>query len=124
MLDFCGCDVIVHSDPNGPDSKECFKMFENGQMKIHNLVSSEPDILKGVIVGKKSWGLHMKMWSDGIGDGEFRMKDILEDFEKQDITIPDPLIRDFENTIRKRIVYNRENNNYDRLFFSYMLNIE
>lgn len=119
-MDFCGCDVIVHSDPKGKSSKECFKDFENGVIKLHNLVSNQPNILKGVIVGKKSWGLHVKMWSEGIGDGEFRMKDILEDFEKKNIQIPEPLLIDFENTIRKRIIKNKDKP--VRLFFCYLLN--
>ncbi len=119
-MDFCGCDVIVHSDPKGKSSKECFKDFENGKK---DTITNQPNIFKGVIIGKKSWGLHVKMWSEGIGDGEFRMKDILEDFERKNIKIPEPLLKDFENTVRKRIIKNKENGHYDRLYFNYILNL-
>jgi len=81
-------------------------MFENGEMKLHELVSSEPDILKGVIIGKKSWGLWMREWSEGVGDGLFNKWEILEEFEKRDITIPDPFLLDFNNSIKRRILKN------------------
>jgi len=48
------------------------------------------------------------MWSEGIGDGDFRMKEIIEDFEMRGIKIPEPFLIDFENTIRKRILKNME----------------
>ena len=79
--------------------------FENG---VKDIITKHPNTLKGVIIGKKSWGLHVKMWSEGIGDGDFRLKDILEEFEIRNIKIPEPLLLDFENTIKKRVIKNIE----------------
>jgi hypothetical protein len=121
-LTFCGCDIKIHSNPKGKSSKECFREYENGK-PLSELITNQPNILKGVIIGKKSWGLHVRMWSEGIGDGEFRLKDILEDFEKQGITIPEPFLRDFENSIRRRILRNKEIRNQSSLYFNYMLNL-
>jgi hypothetical protein len=121
-LTFCGSEIIVQSSPKGKSSKECFKEYENGK-PLSQLVTNQPNLLKSVIIGKKSWGLHVKMWSDGIGDGEFRMKDILEDFEKKGIKIPDSFLRDFENSIRRRIIKNKEKRNNSNLYFNYMLNL-
>lgn len=66
LLDFCGSTVEVHSDPNEQDSKISFKLFENGLMKLDKLSCRHPNTLKGVIVGKKSWGLFLNEWTNGI----------------------------------------------------------
>jgi hypothetical protein len=60
-----------------------------------------PNVLKGVIIGKKSWGLHVKMWSEGISEGLFTLDEIKENFTTFGIIIPDSLYLDLENTIRK-----------------------
>jgi hypothetical protein len=93
---------------------------ENG-MKLENLLCYEPDILRSVIIGKKSWGLHMKMWS-GIGDGDFSKKEIIRDFEKHGITIPEPFLIDLDNSIKRRIIYHQKNNHKDNLLFYSILN--
>lgn len=103
LLDFCGSSVEVKFDFNGLDGKVSFKLFENGQMKLDNLSSCHSNVLKGVIIGKKSWGLHVKMWSEGISDGDFRICEIINDFTNKKIYIPEPLMIDFENTIKKNI---------------------
>jgi len=108
LLDFCGSSVEVKFDPNGKDSKVSFKEFENGVMKLDNLSSCHPNTLKGVIVGKKSWGLHVKMWYEGISDGDFRLCEITEDFDKKNIKIPEPLLNDLKNNIYKN-VFNKLN---------------
>jgi predicted nucleic acid-binding protein len=42
-------------------------------------------------------------WSDGIVEGSFTKKEILSDFENLDITIPDSLLKDFENRIYQKL---------------------
>ena len=108
LLDFCGSNIEVSFDPNGQDSKVSFKLFENGIMKLDDLSSIHPNTLKGVIIGKKSWGLHVKMWSEGISDGDFRLCEITEDFDKRNIKIPEPLLNDLKNNIYKN-VFNKLN---------------
>jgi hypothetical protein len=60
--------------------------------------------LQGVIIGKKSWGLWKNEWSDGISEGLFSKKEILQQFEENNIKIPESLMQDFENTILKKIM--------------------
>ena len=45
-------------------------------MRLGDLSSCHPNTLKGVIVGKKSWGLHLTMWTDGIVEGSFTEREI------------------------------------------------
>jgi len=59
-------------------------------------------------LGKKSWGLHVKMWYEGISDGDFRLCEITEDFDKKNIKIPEPLLNDLKNNIYKN-VFNKLN---------------
>ena len=89
---------------NGDDSKYCFRKFENGQVKIHNLESCHPNILKGVIIGKKSWGLFVEQWTGGINEWVFTREEILREFKKKNIKIPKSLLKEFDNLLeRKRI---------------------
>jgi hypothetical protein len=78
--------------------------FDNGQYKGKDIVSRHPNIVKSVIVGKKSWGLWVDQWSDGIVDGDFRLQEILEEFEIKGIIIPEPLMNDFNNRISKKLI--------------------
>ena len=102
LLDFCGSSVEVKFDRNGEDSKISFKLFENG-VKLDELSSCHPNTLKGVIVGKKSWGLWLQEWTDGVSDGDFTEKEILNEFSIRGIKIPDPLLTDWDNVLIKKI---------------------
>ena len=88
---------------NEDDGKVCFKKFDNGEYKgIESISTRHPNILKGVIVGKKSWGLHVKMWSEGISEGTFTKQELLQQFIDHKIEIPEPFLLDFDNTIFKK----------------------
>lgn len=103
ILDFSGIEVLTTMNICEDDGKVCFKKFNNGEYKgMESIPCRHPNILKGVIVGKKSWGLHVKMWSDGITEGTFTKKEILEQFKEKNIEIPEPFLLDFENTIYKK----------------------
>ena len=41
-------------------------------------------------------------WSDGIVDWTFTKEEILGEFQKRNIQIPGPLLKDFENRIEKK----------------------
>lgn len=102
ILLFCGEDVRVKFDKDGDDGKITIKKFENGEFKgsnVEKLKSRHSNIVRGVIIGKKSWGLWVDQWTDGIVDGSFRRKEILDEFEKLKIKIPEPFLIDFDNTI-------------------------
>lgn len=103
ILTFCGEDVQVKFDVNGDDGKITFKKYDNGEFKYSEITSRHSNITKCVIVGKKSWGLWINEWSDGISEGSFTKREILEEFEKRNIEIPEPLMIDFENKIYKKI---------------------
>lgn len=107
ILTFCGENMEVNFDVNGDDGKIIFKRFDNGEFKGINqnkLITRHSNISKGVIVGKKSWGLWVNEWSDGISEGSFTKKEILDEFEKRNIIIPEPLLLDFENRIYKKVI--------------------
>jgi hypothetical protein len=101
ILTFCGSDVKVEFDLDSDDGKFGFRKFENGEIKINNLKSCHPNILKTVIMGKKSWGLHINMWSEGIVEGCFSKYEILKQFEDKKIKIPKSLLEDFNNRVYK-----------------------
>lgn len=101
ILSFCGSCVDVKRNDNSEDGKFSFRMFDNGQFKGRVLESAHPNILKGVIVAKKSWGLFCKEWSDGIADGLFTKKEIIDEFENHKIKIPEVFLREFENRIHE-----------------------
>jgi len=104
ILTFCGVNVEVQFDINGFEGKNTFRKYDNGQYQQGKpIISRHSNIVKGVIVGKKSWGLWVNQWSDGIVEGTFRKKDILQDFEDLGIVIPDSLMQDFENRIYNKI---------------------
>lgn len=41
------------------------------------------------------------MWSEGISDGDFSKKEILDQFKDKNIEIPECFLEDFQNTIIK-----------------------
>lgn len=103
LLTFCGEDVQVQYDPNGVDCKEGFRMYEDGQFRHGKPIKSRhPNILKSVIVGKKSWGLFLDQWTDGIADWCFTRDEILDEFKIRNIIIPESFIKDFDNRLEKK----------------------
>lgn len=99
LLDFCGSHVEVEYDPNGPDSREGFRMHDDGQFKGKTIKSRQPNVLQSVIIGKKSWGLWLDQWTDGITDWLFTQDEILGQFQEKGIEIPRSFLKDFENTL-------------------------
>lgn len=105
LLTFCGSIVKVEFDVNESEGKYTFRKYDNGQYQLGKpIISRHPNIVKAVIVGKKSWGLWVDQWSDGIVEGTFFQRDIEQEFEDKGITIPLSLLKDFDNRIyRKRL---------------------
>jgi len=103
ILSFCGSIVTTEFDVDGDECKFCFRRIENGDYKPGEIPTSRhSNILKGVIIGKKSWGLWVDQWSDGIVDWTFTEEEILGEFQKRGIQIPRPLLQDFYNRIDKK----------------------
>lgn len=100
-LTFSGTEAKIKFDSNGYTCKEVFKRFENGEYKNKEIVTKHPNIVFSVIKGKKSWGLHIKMWSEGVREGSFRKKEILWDFIEKKVVIPDSFEKEFDNLIYK-----------------------
>lgn len=97
----------VEFDLNSDEGKFCYRKFENGEIKIHNLKSCHPNILKGVVIGKKSWGLWLDQWTDGIVECSFTKDEVLNQFKEKNIKIPESFLLDFDNTLlRKKIKRN------------------
>ena len=99
ILDFCGSDVKVKHSYDGEDGKFAFRMFDNGQFKNKELTSIHPNILRGVIIGKKGWGLWKSEFADGIANCDFTKEEIISEFENKGIKIPDVFMKELDNEI-------------------------
>jgi hypothetical protein len=106
LLTFGGSDVDVTFELNSHSCREAFRRFDDGQFKFKSVPTRHPNIVKGVIMAKKSWGLHLSMWSEGIAEGSFTRSEILFTFEKEGIEIPEQFKIEFENIVfKKRLEY-------------------
>jgi hypothetical protein len=105
LLTFCGSHVnvsYISPDELGQtNGKFSFRKFENGQFKLKEYNSCHPNVLKAVITGKKSWGLWVKQWVEGIVEWSFTKEEIVKSFTDKDIVIPEPLMNEFNNAIEK-----------------------
>ena len=91
------------------DGKESFRMYDDGQFKFKIPQSKHPNILKGVIIGKKSWGLFLQEWTNGICEWCFTEEEILSQFTENGIKIPESFLLDFRNTLeRKKLKRNKK----------------
>ena len=107
LITFCGVGVTVDFDVNGSDGKFGFREYDNGRFKHKTPVSRHSNILRGVIIGKKGWGLWVEQWSQGIVEWSFTKEEILEEFTKRGIEIPEPLMKEWDKLIeRKRVKRN------------------
>lgn len=102
ILEFCGSRVDCEFEEDGPNGKEGFRLFDDGFFKKKELYSSQPRVLECVIRGKKSWGLWLDQWTDGITDWTFTREEILKMFENKGIEIPESLLKDFDNTLERK----------------------
>ena len=55
-----------------------------------------------MIIGKKSWGLWINEWCDGIVEGSFTRHEILDEFYNKGIKIPESLLNDFNNRLTEK----------------------
>lgn len=94
----------VDFDFNGPEGKNTFRLFDNGYFKNKIISSKHPNIVKAVIIGKKSWGLQLNEWADGIVEGSFTKREILNQFTELDIVVPESLLLDFQNRIYSKLM--------------------
>ena len=109
ILTFSGTQVSVKYDPNGEDGKLTFRKFDNGDYKLKQITTRHPNIVFGVIKGKKSWGLWLNIYTDGIVDWSFTIEEIQSIFSDHDIVIPDPLWKDFLNVLERKKRIRNEN---------------
>ena len=99
ILEFCGSGINVESNSNSPDSKFCFRKYENGHSDWY--ITRHPNILYHVVRGKKSFGLWVKQWSEGIAECSFTKEDIIQEFTDKNIVIPKGLMKSFDDSIWK-----------------------
>ena len=103
LIDFCGERVTVHpTNDRRMTSRHCFRLFEDGRYgQGRKIECCQPNILRHVLMGKKGWGLWRTQWSQGIGQRPFRKEEIMEEFEKKNIRIPDCFMVEFDKAIEK-----------------------
>ena len=111
ILTFCGGNINpIQLDVTEIEGKNVFRKYDNGDYKNTLIKTRHPNIVKGVIIGKKSWGLWLNEWTDGIVEGSFTRHEILEEFTKNGIVIPESLLNDFNNRL-----YQKRMKRYERL---------
>ena len=102
LITFCDSIIEIEFDVEGYSGKECFRRFDDGQYsKGNKIVTRHPNIVKAVITGKKGWGLWRKQWTEGIREGSFTKSEILDEFKKRNIEIPDSLMKEFYDFLYK-----------------------
>jgi hypothetical protein len=103
LITFCGVGVDeIESDANGTEGKYGFREYDNGRYKDGIPPSRHPNILRGVIIGKKGWGLWVDQWTQGIVDWTFTKEELLDEFEGNNIEIPEPLMLEWDKLISKQ----------------------
>lgn len=108
LIDFCGVGVEVDFDVNGHEGKFSFREYDNGRFKNKTPISRHSNILRGVIIGKKGWGLWCKEYSSGISDCLFTKDEIHEEFTSRGIKIPEPLMIEWDKLIHKMKIKRNE----------------
>ena len=104
LITFCGSKVNVEFDPNGVDGKTCFNDHENGLYKQGRMMKTRhPNIVKGVLISKKGWGLWVSEWSDGISEGSFSRNEILGEFESRKIVLPESFLKELDDSIIRKL---------------------
>ncbi len=84
--------MSVISYNNGEYSKD--ELYEGIKTK-------HPNLLRYFIIGKKSWGLWLNQWAEGVSEWLFTREEIFSQFTKHGIDIPEPFQIDFDNRVRK-----------------------
>jgi hypothetical protein len=99
LLEFCGSKIDIIFDPNADEAKYCFRKYENGEAGWN--ITRHPNILFHAVQGKKSYGLWVKQWSEGIAEWSFEEEEILEEFTSRGLEIPLGLMKSFDDAIDK-----------------------
>lgn len=102
LIEFCGSNLSIEFDVNGLDARECFRLYEDGYYKNKKIVTRHKNLLTSILISKKGWGLWLDQWTDGICDFSFTKEEILEQFNNLGIVVPKPLLKDFDNTLRRK----------------------
>jgi len=115
LLGFCGSNIEVNFDINSPDGKFCFRKYENGHDDWS--LTSHPNVLFHAIRGKKSFGLWVKQWSQGIAECSFTKEEIVQEFSDKGLRIPKGLMKSFDDSIRKEKIkrYERDLRELERV---------
>ncbi len=103
IITFCGVKIPIVFNKNGLDSKNVFLKYENGYYKEQIIETKHFNILKAVLIGKKGWGLWVKLWTEGIVEGTFTHNEILQEFKSKNIIIPPQLLKEWDNLIIKKL---------------------
>jgi hypothetical protein len=103
LITFCGSEVKVVHRVDGDCGKTCFNDYENGVYGRHGIIETRhPNVLRSVITSKKGWGLWVSEWSSGISDGLFTKDEILDEIKKRNIDLPDSMMKELDDSIRRK----------------------
>lgn len=94
---FCGSSVeSLDYDENGFSAKEVFYAMDSTGDR---LPCREPELLRKVIIFKKSLNFHIKLWVDGFEDMRMGIDEYMSEF----IDPPSWVRKSFENQLKKKI---------------------
>ena len=102
LLTFGGVGVDTVFERNGTSCRETFRRFDDGQYKFKDITSRHNNIVRGVITAKKSWGLHVRLWTDGIAESDFTIDEVLSSFTDLEISVPGVLLKELQNSVMKK----------------------
>ena len=103
IVTFCGIEVKTPpSDTNGVEGRYAFREYDNGRYRKEGIPPMRhPNIFRGILIGKKGWGLWVEQWTQGIVDWSFTKEEIVEEFTSRNIEIPEPLMLEWDKLIIK-----------------------
>lgn len=78
-------------------------MHEDGHYSKKDFIeTSQPNVLRAALIGKKGWGLWTDQWSDGIAERSFSKDEILNEFVERGINVPVSMMKEFDDRIDKK----------------------
>lgn len=100
IIGFSGSNINVKYSNKAKDAMVVFKEYDNGLHSNKSIIyTKQPNLLYACIFSKKGWGLLVNQWAEGIVEGSFTKYEFLKMFDDANITIPKPLLLDFNNRV-------------------------
>jgi hypothetical protein len=107
IVRFCGKKVEVFRNEQADEARFVFREYDDGKYKPslqRKMETRQPNLLNAAIVGKAGWGLWVDQWSDGIVEGSFTIREILDIFKERGVVVPESFLTEFYNVIHRKMM--------------------